>query len=286
MPYSLREKYLINDLLLKIILVLLLCLCATSVVAEEESKPDKSQWLFNTLKDSFVVTDGDVLQFNHNIGDVRINTADTDRIQITAIAQYHANDPRVPKINFITKKSEGSLKEHQLTVDFLHLEIMEHQNWSKRRIDVGIIVPKGLKLQIKTSKGMIETKHIEALYDLKSNSGQIIYEGSGNLKAHSERGTVFVKLKKTTAAHSVELSTLTGDIRCVMREGANANVNLKTRGPITTDYSIKIDRKIGSPLKKGHLQIGHSGSNISLDSHSGGIRIQVINVHEKIEEKN
>ncbi len=241
----------------------------------------QNQWLLNTLKDTQIVGQGDVLNFKHYFGDVRVKAEDTDRIQITAIAQYHKDDPRVPKIRIDTSSQKKSTKQHKLSIEFPYYELVEKAGWENRRIDVGIVVPQGMLVNVETKKGLIEVKQAEAAYELTSISGEIIYEGTGDVTAHSERGNIFFKSVKTAKNHQISLSTLTGDIRLVLREGANAAIDLITRGPMTSDYSTKIVRKTGSPLKHGSIQVGGSGSDIELKSHSGGIRVQVINTEEK-----
>lgn len=255
---------------------------ALSVFAQGvDSTREEPEWLLNTLQDALDVADGDVLSLHHTLGDVRIKTADTNRLQVTAIAQYRADDPRVPKMHFVPSESGDHNGTHQLVIDFTHLEIAENEAWAKRRIDVGLLVPKGLRLEIETGDGLIEAKKIEARSDFRSARGAITYDGSGDLKAHSERGSVRAQLAKTGSRHSVALSSLTGDIRCILLEGANAQVEVSTRGPVTTDYSIKIDREVSSPLKNGRVKIGRGGSKISLKSYSGGVRLQGLIAPEK-----
>lgn len=252
-----------------------------SAMAQSDSIPQEPEWLLNTLKEALVVADGDVLSLRHTLGDVRIKTAETDRIQVTAIAQYNKDDPRVPSIRF-TKLAEDSVTStHQLVIDFAFLEIAEQDAWDGRRIDVGLLVPKGLQLQIETEDGLIEAKDIEAKSDFKSVRGDVIYEGINDLKAYSKRGSIRAHLHKTGKPHIVELATLTGDVRCILLEGANADVELSTRGPITTDYTMEVDRKAGSPLKLGRVRVGEHGSKVRLESHSGGIRLQGLIVPEK-----
>ena len=89
-----------------------------------------------------------------------------------------------------------------------------------------------------------------------------------------------VLLRRTGYGGSAALSTLTGDIWCILLEGAGADVTLETRGPVTTDYSVEIDRQPGSPLKRGRIRVGDGGSAISLKSHSGGVRLQGLIVPE------
>ena len=265
--------------LLKQVMTLLLWTMGTfhvSVAMAEESSV-QTQWLINTLKDSFPVAHGDTLVFEHAVGDVRIKTADTDHIEITAMAQYHKDDPRKPNIQLITPPNSESEKTQRLSVDFSHLEITENNSWSKRRIDVGIIVPKNLPLKVHTQAGLIEAKDIEARTEFKSLSGNITYNGSGDSQATSERGALFYKLYNKAASQSVDLTTLTGDIHIVLLEGTPFKADIQTRGPITSDYSIQINHDAGSPLKHGRIKTKKSGSDFTLNSHSGGVRVQMIN---------
>ncbi len=255
--------------------VLAMALLSTlPAVAQGEPAPEEAEWLLNTMKEALTVADGDVLSLQHVLGDVRIKTADTDQVQVTAIAQYRADDPRLPKIRFVDGQAGGEGTHHRLEVDFLALEIAENEAWSKRRIDVGLLVPKGLELEIVTGRGLIEAKKIEARAKLESDRGDITYDGSGDLEAHSEQGSVHAQFSSTGAPHRVALSTLKSDIRCIFRHGASAQVEISTRGPLTTDYSVELDDAVSLPLKKGRVVIGDGGSKIRLESHSGGIRLQ------------
>jgi len=258
-----------------ILMVLLTLILTCKAIAE-----DSSSWTFNTLKDSYKVSKGDIFIFNHFKGDVRIKTADTEHVQVTAIAQFHEKDPRKPNIKFTSKIFDSSNK-HDLSIDFDYLEIAEQQAWSKRRIDVGILVPKDLNLMINTGDGIIEVKNIEASSNLKSIKGEIYYKGIGDLIAYSERGKVTAQFKKTKKSHQVDLSSLTGDIQLILLEGANAQISTETRGPITTDFTVKINREKNSPFKKGMTKIGKGYSKIFLKSHSGGIRLQGLTISEK-----
>jgi len=261
-------------------LLLMATMSSLSSYAQDTPGVEEPEWLLNTMKDALTVAAGDTLIFHHSHGDVRIETADTDRIQVTAIAQYRADDPRLPELVFDSVTMADGTSQHRLGVDFINLDIAEDDAWNNHRIDVGILVPVGLLLDIVTGDGLIEAKNIEVHSSLNSNRGDIEIKGTGSVIAHTKRGNILAHLRQTGATHSVNLSTLTGDIRTLFLEGANARVKVTTRGPITTDYSIKMDREAGSPLKQGQVQIGESGSDVVLTSHSGGIRLQGLIVHE------
>ncbi len=249
------------------------------VAAGEETVPaPKSEWVLATLKDSLEVTNGDTLTLHHSQGDVRLETAAADRVQVTAVAQHHAADPRLPAIRFTPAKDPA--RDHRLVVDFAALEIAEREEWAKRRIDIGLLVPEGIAVEIETTDGLIEAKNVQSRATLTSTRGEITYKGTGDLVAHTERGAIRAILKRTRAEHQVIMTSLTGDLWCTFLEGANAQVDLMTRGPITTDYSIEIDRNAGSPLKKGQVRMGSEGSAVRLESHSGAIRLQGLIVPE------
>lgn len=254
----------------------LLLLPALPVLPQADEAPEP-EWLLHALEEAAVIAEGDVLSFAHLRGDVRIEATNTTRLHVKALAQYRADDPRVPAIRLVTEKAATASPEpthHRLSVDFAVLEVAENEAWAKRRIDVALLVPVGLELRIETGDGLIEVEKVAARANLISEHGEIAYDGTGDLVAHSERGSLRALLRQTGDAHTVTLSTLTGDIRCTLLEGANARVALTTRGPITTDYSLDIDREAGSPLKKARALIGKGGSSIKLESHSGGLSLR------------
>jgi hypothetical protein len=242
---------------------------------EAPTAADPAAWLLNSLSESFTVADGATLRFEHPWGDVRVEASQTDRVHVTALSQYHRDDPRVPSIRF----SEGGTTG-ELAVAFVEGDVAEQEAWADRRIDVGLLVPSGVAIDVETDRGLIEVKKIEARSRLTSDSGDIVYDGAGSLEARTERGSMRVLLRRTGDDRSAALSTLTGDIWCIFLEGAGADVTLETRGPVTTDYSVEIDRQPGSPLKKGRVRIGEGGSAVTLVSHSGGVRLQGLIVPE------
>ena len=252
-------------------------LASATGAGEPGGASGESDWLLVTLKDSFSVAEGGRLVFEHLRGDVRVKTAETDRVQVTALAQHHAEDPRKPAIRADAIDSgslQGSLR---LSIDFAKLEIAEREAWAKRRIDVGLLIPKGLEVEIETADGLIDVADAMAPARLTSLGGEISYKGSGSLTARSERGAVDVLIRQTGADQKLHLSSLTGDLSCTFLEGAEAQVSLSTRGPVTTDYSVTLERETGSPLKQGAVQIGSGGgSAVKLESHSGGIRLRAL----------
>ena len=239
------------------------------------AKEESSAWILHSLSDSFAIPVGGTLRFEHLLGDVRVEAEETDRVHVTAIAQHHRDDPRAPAI-----RVTGEGPDRILTIEFAATDGSADPSWAKRRIDVGLLVPRGLDLGVRTDRGRIEVKKSEGRSRLTSDRGDIVYEGSGSVIARTERGSLRTLLSRTGEGRTAELSSLTGDIWCTLLEGAHAQVTLETRGTVTTDYSVEIERQSGSPLKKGKIRLGEGGTEIRLQSHSGGIRVQSVIVPE------
>jgi len=64
-------------------------------------------------------------------------------------------------------------------------------------------------------------------------------------------------------------------------EGAKVSVTFETRAAITTDFSVEIERALGSVLKRGRAEIGGGGQSMSLVTNRGAIRLIAVIVPEE-----
>jgi hypothetical protein len=95
----------------------------------------------------------------------------------------------------------------------------------------------------------------------------------GSVDAFSEFGELFVHLRGSSLAVSARLETLTGPITIQLPRGAKFAATVATRGDITTDFSIAIDKQPGQELKRGRIEHGSDGAAIELISNRGPIRL-------------
>lgn len=243
-------------------------------VATVAQEPESAEWLLVSLKDSFELTEG-TLRVRHPWGEVRVEASDTDRVHVTAVAQHHREDPRNPGVRFAAADDGGDL-----FVAFAEMDLPEEEAWAPRRIDLGLFVPKGLAVEIETDGDKVEVEKFERPARVVTHGGDLVYEGEGDLVAETERGSQRVLLQRTGDGRTVRLSSLTGDLWVILLEGARASGTVETRGPITTDYSMEIERDPGAALKVGHFAVGEGGTELELESYSGGIRLQALIVPE------
>lgn len=256
-----------------LISALLLLILSNSVSAVDNN------WLLHTLKHSVNAAKGDTLTLNHTFGDIRVKTADTDKIQLTAMAQYHKEDARIPEIVVETIPSDNSTN-HIFSVRFKDIKINTDASWPQRRIDIGILVPKNIKLNISANNGFIEARNIQSDAELKTVDHEINYAGSGELMATSQNGNITARIENTSAKHTIKISTVTGNIRCILLDGSNTRIHSQTHAFIATDFTTHIERLPHSTLKKSYTKTGTGNTKINLKSQNGSIRLQSLMVPE------
>jgi hypothetical protein len=154
------------------------------------------------------------------------------------------------------------------------------------RVDLVLFVPQGATLEILTEAGKIDVKGTEGDLSASSLTGDIrIRSVKGNVRAKSARGDLSVALETGVTDADQELSTETGEIEVYLWEDAAVNVAIATSGMISTDFSIEIEhRRAEEPGKRATAKVGQGGSNLSLYSKRGEIRLLRLPRHFKPEE--
>ena len=127
-----------------------------------------------------------------------------------------------------------------------------------QRIDLVLYVPEGHPLRVRTAAGNIESRGVRADVDFRSLSGDILARGTtGAVQADTGSGAIRVMLEPAAAGVRQHLSTRTGDISVGVTDALGAELRLSSSGSITTDYSIRIERRDGEePDKRAEAAVG------------------------------
>jgi len=240
------------------------------------AEPDLSDWKIEHEESSHPIAATGEIRIVNLRGGVTLRAGETDLVVVSTVSQRHGDDPRTPEVR--VEELPGGLA---VDVDFADdPKIEERAEWLKRRVDLGVAVPEGVTVSIRTADGDIEVKDLEGSADLATTSGKITFKGPGGIQARSDSGEVFAQLRRSNWPEPVAIETTTGEIRAELLEGANATAEIETRGPITTDFTVVIERKPGSMLKRGVATIGGGGQELRLTSYSGPIRLSAAIVPE------
>ncbi|NJL28903.1 MAG: hypothetical protein HC897_13920 [Thermoanaerobaculia bacterium] len=255
----------------------LLALLGAIVLGGAQAPADPTAWRAEQSRETYAVETAAKVHLVNLLGNVTLKTTEGSEVVVTSIGQRHQDDPGRPELK-ATRGSEGLMIE----VLFSRPEQPGEPDpeWARRRVDLGVLVPKALATSIRTDAGTIEVEGLAALAELETTTGAITFRGPGGLRARSESGAIFAQLRASGWPVPVEITTTTGDIRAQLLEGAAATVEVETRGPITTDYSMVIERKPGQLLKKGRATVGAGGQTMGLKSYSGAVRLDAVIVPE------
>ncbi len=141
------------------------------------------------------------------------------------------------------------------------------------RADLVVFVPKGTLLDVESGAGLVEAKGLESDVTAHSDKGEIWLRVSGRVEARSERGSLTVFLDPAEKRPQ-RLETLTGDITAHIREGASLEIEAATSGEITTDFSLRMERRPQEePGKRAFVKVGSGGARLALSSKRGTIRM-------------
>jgi hypothetical protein len=81
-------------------------------------------------------------------------------------------------------------------------------------------------------------------------------------------------LENGVTAEAQQLSTITGDIEVYLWEDAGMEVDIKTSGEISTDFSIAVEhRRFEEPGKHATAIVGGGGPGLSLYSKRGRVKL-------------
>ena len=127
-----------------------------------------------------------------------------------------------------------------------------------QRIDLVLYVPEGHALRVRTAAGTIESRGVRADVDFRSLSGDILARGTaGAVQAETASGAIRVMLEPAAPGVRQRLSTRTGDISVGVTDALGAALRLSSSGTLTTDYSLRIDRRDGEePDKRAQAEVG------------------------------
>lgn len=210
-------------------------------------------------------------------GDLRVRSGgDDEEIEVLAVLQRHADDPRDAEISVVPAAS-GDEAAHRIeiviptTSEALPEPLPDA--WRKRRIDMTVIVPAGTELSLATDRGTIQAKGLSAPVVARSSHGDIQLVSSAGLDARSDYGSLRVELKGSLWSPAPRLSGRTGTIRLRLPHGARFRAELASRGDITTDYSIDIERQGQTAIKHGRVETDPRGPLLTLESERGDLQI-------------
>ncbi len=245
------------------------------------SQPPLEEWQIERYEWRGEVAPGTAIEAINQHGDLRIRSSDGHQVYLLANTQRHQDDPRRPE--FRVDELEDKLRLQVLyPADDAGAAVPDA--WRRRRVDLSLLVPPSAATLARTAGGLVEIKGLQGDIEATSATGDIVIRAAGRVVARTDHGTIFAQLRRSGWSDVASLETLTGDIRVELPRGGRASARLETRGEITTDYSIVVERQEGSLLKRATAEVGVGGSSLLLKSNRGAIKLLASLVPEETPE--
>lgn len=245
---------------------------AVAMTVPAAGQPALEDWLVERQESSWEVSETAEIELSNPWGDIAVRAHEHPEIYLLANWQHHRDDPRALEV------SADLLREKiTLAIGFADLELdIVPADWSSRRADITLFVPQHAVTHFSTAKGNLEVRGTRGPTTVETGGGDIKLRLYGGATVRTDHGSVLAQFTRTDWVLPVEITTTTGPIRVELPQDGRARTTLETRGEITSDYSMDVERVEGSQLKRARLKAGEAGSSggtLQLMSFSGPIAV-------------
>jgi hypothetical protein len=232
---------------------------------------------------------GEQIQINNIIGDIRAEPADGDEVTVTGV-RNGSNDLRVE----VVRRREGVVicavypeGEGRRGFSFdddddddggardacSHRTMrMNHENPGSIRFTVR--VPAGVKLVANTVSGDVETQRLRGPVVARSVSGDVRVASAGPVEAASVSGNVFAALGRMPS-HDLQFRSVSGNVTLEVPSAIDADFRAQTlSGSIDSDFPLQRDRDRGGWVHVGEqarATLGRGGPELNVTTVSGDV---------------
>lgn len=236
-----------------------------------------------------VMPQGSTIEIQGVLGNMRVDSAESDTVVVRATRHGRA---RTPDISFDVVRHVGGV-----TICAVYPSPpgaapnrcvpgapgMNNSRANHIEVEFAIRVPRGVLVRLTSSTGRITTGPLQSVVTATSMSGGIDITTSEYASARTSSGDVHVAMGRTAWADTLQLSSLSGNIRVTLPDDARVDVTAETRtGTIKSDFEIGQARPsrlsrlkpTGSLGSKAQGVIGASERQLVLSTIAGNILIR------------
>lgn len=151
------------------------------------------------------------------------------------------------------------------------------ESWSHSdhhaKLDFSVQVPKGVRLNLKTSNGNIHARGLESVVDAATTNGEVEVSTSEWAAAKSTNGGVRVAMGNAKWSGELELATTNGSVSLTLPATAEFTLRASTtNGGLHTDFPVTVSGNFSSKSVSG--TVGAGGRDLRLATTNGGIELR------------
>lgn len=235
------------------------------------AQPRLEKWLSEPYSWRGEVAPGAAVTLINEHGDLRVRGKPSDELEIVGYLQHHVDDGREIAVEPV--RSEGGWRLDVRMAASAEEEVPA--DWSGRRVDLTVYVPWSSPLTVRTRDGVLEALDLRAPLVVETGSGELLAGGDGDLTVESRSGSVRVVLQEPDWSSTATIETFSGPVSVWARPDADTAVSLETRGTLTTDFSLDIER-LDDSLRRARARLGAATGTVRVTSYQAPLALREV----------
>ncbi|MEM6455471.1 MAG: hypothetical protein AAF772_10285 [Acidobacteriota bacterium] len=254
--------------------LLLVLLAATTAglgaAADEPALPDGWALTRDTGERPLPAPDAAIVVDNR-YGDVRVRVHPDVTVSWLGMRQGPIDDPLGLVVRVVDASDAGTGSPLTITVE--RPAGLDAAALDGRRLDLTLFLPPTAPLRVTTDDGLIQVRSLRAPLVARSTSGKLALRLGGPVDAATVDGPIDLRLTTRQWSTPIRVETERAPIDLHLTPGTHANLVAETRGSITTDFSIDIERLDRDRHKRAVAVLGAGTAQLTLRSTNGAIRL-------------
>jgi hypothetical protein len=243
----------------KFILFTINILICTHVFANESPKFDLDRFHFEEK-----ILPQKIIKVRNPYGDIRVRPAPKDTLMIHAVYQKIGENPYIPDMQ-IERTESG------INFNFIYPKDNVPERLTDGRIDVVVIIPEHVKLDLEIERGNLQTKKLKNPIKVYSDSSNIKLNTTENFDLYTRAGSIDLQLPALINSNGT-LKTSIGNIDVFFQLEKNIAFDVKTSASISSnDLELMKSRIINK--RKQLLKLGTPHHKLKIESDTGHVRL-------------
>jgi hypothetical protein len=239
---------------------------APSVQVAAQPSPDLENWKIEKIDETRALDGRTVVEISNPSGDVRCRAIEGDQVEVAAVVQHHSEDLVSARV---TVESADDRLRIGVEFDRPAEPVRETEAMKRRRVDLTIFIPQGVEVSIETDRGLIEARGLSSGLEARSQTGDIKFRTNGSVQAETRSGNIEVNFSQVSWETPSKLETTTGNLTLWIPRSSDLTIAAETRGEISTDFSIDIERP--DDTKRATARLGAGSHRLEVISYRGKI---------------
>ncbi len=223
---------------------------------------------------------GDAVEIRGIMGDIIATPASGSQVEVLATKTAEDGDPAAVSIE-VVEDADGVLicavypskegKEPNRCARGSDYEMNMGEN--DVQVEFTVRVPAGVNLHASNVNGGITATDLSGDVRAETVNGEVRVETSGQASAETVNGSIVAAVGSVSAA-PLSFETVNGNITVTLPEATQASVVAETlNGDLNSDFALTVKGKFRGGIRKLEGDIGRGGSEISLETVNGSIRL-------------